>query len=303
MRQRLLSEAALHALSANRNDTLVVETPPYWNPGSAWSQADFFGGLDQPWLQMVDLPSVVAGSPATSPPARGPVYPNADRKAQVPFPNLLATRELTQTGDTFASLLTLNDTVGDVLARSAMLASSQSSREAPARALRQASSSIDYVRGQMQQVRVEGPPFVMMSSQEGAISVKLVNDLDQPVTVGIGAQSRGGGLTVSSPDPVKLGPGERTAIRLETHSNDIGVHSVTVYATTADGVPVGAITQFNVRTSHVSTVIWVIMAIGGGLLLIAIVVRLYRRVRRRKSTHGPLLPREPTDRSGQKLTT
>ena len=66
------------------------------------------------------------------------------------------------------------------------------------------------------------------------------------------------------------------------------------YATTADGVPVGAITQFNVRTSHVSTVIWVIMAIGGAVLLLAIVVRLFRRVRRRRRTHGPLLSRDDT---------
>jgi hypothetical protein len=56
-----------------------------------------------------------------------------------------------------------------------------------------------------------------------------------------------------------------------------------------------------VRTSNVSTVIWVIMAIGGGLLLLAIVVRLYRRIRLRKSTHGPLLPKERTDRPGQEL--
>jgi hypothetical protein len=142
----------------------------------------------------------------------------------------------------------------------------------------------------------------MMSSQQGAISVRLVNDLDQPVTVGVQAQARGGRLQVSAGEPVRLGPGERTAVRLEAHSTDIGVHSVTVYATTADGTPVGGGAQFDVRTSHVSTVIWVIIGVGAAVLFLAIVVRLVRRLRRRRRTHGPLLPRpaapDPADPSG-----
>ena len=64
MRQRLLAESALHALSAERDQPLVVSTPPYWDPGSTWSDADFFAGLDQPWLRLVDLPSIVSGAGA-----------------------------------------------------------------------------------------------------------------------------------------------------------------------------------------------------------------------------------------------
>jgi hypothetical protein len=67
----------------------------------------------------------------------------------------------------------------------------------------------------------------------------------------------------------------------------------------------GSLTQFSVRTSRVSTVIWVIMAAGGALLFLAIVIRLVRRVRRRKATHGPRLPRDPDRHStglpGQEL--
>jgi O-antigen ligase len=52
-------------------------------------------------------------------------------------------------------------------------------------------------------------------------------------------------------------------------------------------------------------VIWVIMGVGGGLLFLAIVIRLIRRIRRRKATHGPLLPRDPAGSrrqpSGQEL--
>ena len=43
------------------------------------------------------------------------------------------------------------------------------------------------------------------------------------------------------------------------------------------------------------------MAAGAALLFLAIGVRLYRRVRRRKSTHGPRLPRDTSGLPGQEL--
>jgi hypothetical protein len=166
-------------------------------------------------------------------------------------------------------------------------------------------STNDYVRSQMQQVRVEGPSFVMMSGGEGPIQLTLVNGLDEPVRVGITARTRSSDLEVSEVEPVTLGPGRRTAVRLEVRSSDIGVHAVTLLATDADGRPLGSLTQLSVRTSRVSTVIWVIMAAGGALLFLAIVIRLVRRVRRRKATHGPRLPRDPdrpsTGLPGQEL--
>ena len=93
----------------------------------------------------------------------------------------------------------------------------------------------------MQAVRIEGPPFVMMSSEDGPIQVTLVNGLDQPVRVGIaaadpqlGPEDRRGRRRVT------LGPGQRTAIRLQATSNDIGVHAVTLVATDTRGQPASA---------------------------------------------------------------
>jgi hypothetical protein len=153
----------------------------------------------------------------------------------------------------------------------------------------------------MQSVRIEGPSFVMMSGEDGPIQVTLVNGLDQRVRVGIGAQTRSSGLRIRPHDDVTLGPGRRTAVRLEATSRDIGVHAVTLIVTDSDGNPLGSLTQVSVRTSRVSTVIWVIMAVGGVLLFLAIGVRLFRRVRRRKSTHGPRLPRDKRRLPGQEL--
>jgi hypothetical protein len=299
MRQRLLAATALHALSPEADQPLVVSTPPYWDPGGGWSQSDFFAGLAQPWLRMVDLPAVVsAGGPSASGPgqdtARRPTYRRSDRRAEVPLRNLVSTERLARTGQTYGGLLSANDTVEGVLARIGMLASSQAVRDDPDTAREQVDSTTDYIRSQIQQVRVEGPDFVMMSGGDGPIQVTLVNGLDQPVRVGITARTRSRDLRISEVEPVTLGPGSRRSVQLDVRSSEIGVHAVTLLTTDANGDPVGGLTQFSVRTSRVSTVIWVIMAAGGALLFIAIVVRLIRRVRRRKATHGPRLPRDPS---------
>jgi hypothetical protein len=297
VRQRLLSDAALHAMSADRDRVLVVSTPEYWNPGPAWSESDFFAGLDQPWLRMVDLPGVVAeagnAGEATT------VYPRAERANELPTENLRSTRALSRVGRTFAELLSANDSVDDILARVAMLASSQNARSNPVRARAQAALTAGYVRSQLRRVHIEGPSFVMMSGESGLVQITVVNDLDQPVTVGIRSQTSSPDLKIDQVDPITLGPGRRNSLRLEARSRDIGVHPVTMVATTADGTPIGSRTQFTVRTSNVSTVIWFIMVVGGGLLFLAIVIRLIRRIRRRKSTHGPLLHRDRTSPPSQ----
>ena len=148
-------------------------------------------------------------------------------------------------------------------------------------------------------MHIEGPSFVMMSGESGLVQITVVNDLDQPVTVGIRSQTSSPDLKIDQVDPITLGPGRRNSLRLAARSRDIGVHPVTMVATTADGTPIGSRTQFTVRTSNVSTVIWLIMVVGGGLLFLAIVIRLIRRIRRRKSTHGPLLHRDRTSPPSQ----
>ncbi len=294
VRQRLLSDAALHALSPSADQPLVVSLPTGWDPGAGWPASRFFEALDTPWLQLVDLASVVttAAPPGPDDPARGPVYPDRSRLAEVPTANLDATRSLLRTGTVYARLLTLNDTVDGALARMAMLASSYHARPDPVAARTAVLRTDAAIRSRMMRVRVEGPPFVMMSGQSGPIQVTLVNGLERQVTVGLRVRTPGSDLRVAPVAPVTLGPGRRMSVRLEASSADIGVHSVRLMTTDAEGVPLGSTTQFSVRTSHVSTVIWVIIAAGGGLLLLAVVIRLVRRVRRRKAGFGPLLPHD-----------
>ena len=293
VRQRLLADSALHAMSSRRGQPLVVTMPPTWDPGDAWRVSRFFSGLSTPWLQLVGVGSAVAtaSSPAPGASKPTPVYPDRERAAELPRDNLHATRTLIRSGGVFAGLLTDDHGVDDVLARVAMLASSTQVRDLAADARAQARRSNRYVRDQMARVRIEGPQFVMMSGESGPIQVTLVNDLEDRVRVGVAVRTPGSDLRIDPVQPVTLAPGRRTTVQLHGRSHDIGVHSVVLSTTDASGHPLGSRVQFSVRTSHVSTVIWVIMGVAAALLLVAIVIRLVRRVRRRRATHGPLLRR------------
>lgn len=289
LRQRILSEAAVHALSDQSDQPLVVSAPQLWNPGGDWRLADFFAGLEQPWLQPVPLPSVTSaedpGRPAKD--ARGRVelrYPPSEAAAEVPVANLAASDDLDLVGEAFANLLTRNDTVDESIAKSAMLGSTYRARWQPLAALARTREATTRLRTLMNRVRIEGPSFVTMSSGEGTFAITVVNDLDEPVTVGVEVRTGSDELRITTPDPVSLGPGQRSSVRLRATSEDVGLHSVTLVPTNSDGRAVGSPATFNVRSSQVGLVIWLIMGLGATVLFAASGYRIAQRLRSRKST-------------------
>ena len=69
----------------------------------------------------------------------------------------------------------------------------------------------------------------------------------------------------------------------------IGIRSVRVDLVTASGERLYVGPTFSIRSSQVARWVWVAMALGSALLFLTIVVRIVRRVRSRRSTHGPVL--------------
>ncbi len=291
LRQRILSEAAVHALTGADSQPLVVTTPQLWDPGTEWRSADFFGGLDVPWLHTVDLTSATAVAGAVSGPDKqydAPLaYPRASLRAELPTANLLVSDELRATGVAFAALLTRNDTVDEALAKTAMLASSVHARERRHRGVVATRRVSEYIRSLMARVSIDGPPFVTMSSGQGTFQVTVVNDLDQPVTVGIRPDTAGDGLLIEQPQPVSLGPGQRASVRLKATSTNIGVYSVTLVPTTSEGHQLSGSTKLSIRSSQVGLVIWIIMGVGAAILFVAIAIRITRRIGERRSNPVP----------------
>ena len=293
VRQRLLADAALHALSGDRDRTLVRFLPPQWDPGEDWQRARFFEGLDVPWLTPVDVGDVltgVSGEPAVDP-AQDLVYPDAALQAELPLPTVLATESLIAEGSTVEELVTVESAIDELVVRQALLTSSVWSRPRPGRAADRAVATRDRVTGGLEAITVRGPSFVTMSSETGTFQVTVINGLDQRVTVGLRASVPGGDLELSTPEPLELPPNGRGAMRIDARASDIGVHLVTLQPVSTEGTPLGESTQLSIRSSRVGLILWFVMGIGGTALLVAIVLRIWRRVRQRRRTHGPVLRR------------
>jgi len=136
---------------------------------------------------------------------------------------------------------------------------------------------------------VNGPTFVTMSSENGTFPVTLVNGLDRAVTVGLRTTVTGDGLRIATPEPVRLPPRGRVVMRLDATASDIGVHEVTLQPITRTGTSVGRTATLSIRSSQVGAILWIAMAVGAVLLFAAIALRIWRRIRQRRRTHGPLL--------------
>lgn len=286
LRQRILAEAAARALTGDAEQPLVVTVPERWDPGDEWRSAGFFSGLDVPWLRPVDLPFALA---ATDPePHEGQLsYPRELRRQELPVANVTATHELDVAGSVLAGLLSRNDTVDGEIGRAAMLGSSVHVRPAPDRGLRMTRRITGQVRGQLNRVYVEGSSLVTMSSETGNFSVTVVNGLEEPVTVGLRVRTGSEALDIRTPDLVSLGPGQRASVRLAVRAQGTGVHSVQVIPTTEDGRPLGRSTRIKVRSSQVGLVIWLIIGTGAAVFVVAIALRVSRRMRSRTGKGRP----------------
>ena len=296
VRQRLLAEGALHALSADRSQPMLALLPAWWDPGPGWRAARFVGGLSQRWLELVQVQDVrrdARPSPLLLP--EGLTYPEEEEAAELPASVLEETDDLITQGATYESVFVEVGSVGDRLARQALLSASVWNRGRPALAADRARSAADLVQTVLGEIEVRSPPFVTLSSEDGDFLVTLANGLGERVRVGLRASVSGPGLQLSTPTTITLEPNERRSVRIPARSTGLGIHRVTLQPTTESGLPLGTPATLSVRTSSVGLFLWIIMAGGAAVLFGAIAVRIVRRMRRRSDTSEPLLP-EDADR-------
>ena len=281
VRQRLLAEAALHALSPDARQPLVAVLPPGWDPGAGWRRADFFTAFDQPWISPVGLTGAVAPSPADRLDLLA--HPDAEAAAQLGTALLSTAAELVERGVTLDAMLVENDTIGDRLTRQALLGASVWSRRRPGLAGERLAGVLDLVQAWFDEVTVQVVGFVTLSSGTGQFGATLVNGLEQTVRVGLDVTVSGGrDLELSTPASADLAPGERRALRIEASASGVGIHEVTLQPVSETGTPLGAPATLSIRTSNVGRIVWVVMAVGGLLLFVAVVLRIARRVRTRR---------------------
>ncbi|GAA1125124.1 DUF6049 family protein [Nocardioides aquiterrae] len=279
MRQRIVSEAAIRLLTPGRKPLIAV-FPPAWAPESA---SGFWQGLDLDWLNLTTVASAMQRQ-GTDVPVRRLKYPDRQAELQLDLPSFAATDALVRAGDTLQNLLTENDQVAAEVRDEAWTDLSYSSRLRPERTRDSADRSRTWIETRLRGVTVDAPRAVILSSGSGRFAATVTNTLDEPVSVKVEAVAEPP-LRVGVPtQTIDLGADERTTVLLNASSSGVGIQNVTLRLTDVDGVPLGSSDDVPVRSNRVSNVIWLIVGTGIALLLGAIVVRLFRRVRAARNT-------------------
>ena len=274
MRQRLLSEASVRFLLARR-PPIVAVLPPDWLPGDG---SAYFAGLDAPWLNLASVQRATAPVRARDVTVDRLRYPNWQARAELDAANFASAAALANAGQSLQNLLTLNNIVGGTVADEALGSMSYSSRVRPNAARAATDQSRDWIEERLNQVAVQAPDAVTLSSSSGRFSTTIRNDLNQPVTVSLEARTDDR-LRIEGEPRVDVPANGRTTVLLRARTNENGIHRVTLVVTDKKGAPLGGTTALSIRSAQISNVIWLFFGLGGLLLVGAIVVRVVRRVR------------------------
>ncbi len=246
---------------------------------TAEDAADFFAGLDAPWLDLTTLTRATARVGEVVD-ADAIDYPVRQDEFELDPDTFRAADELIADGNALQNLLTLNDRVGGELTEEALTGTSYAARQSQFVARSGLNRAGDWVQDKLRAVEIGAPPGVTLSSASGEFVATITNRLNEPVTVSVLARS-GDGIEITPTAPVELEARSRTSVLLQARTTEASVNNVTLLLTDADGTPLGSTDTLPIRSAQVSDVIWVIIGSGLLLMFVAILLRLVRRIRGR----------------------
>ena len=277
LRQQIVSEAALRLLSPGRKP-LVVVLPLDWSPDST---TGFFEGLDVAWLNLTDVDGL-AGRPDVRVPGTELTYPARQQRRELDAANFTSATALEAVGETLQNILTRNDQIASDVRDETLTGLSYANRLRPDAARAAADRSRRWIQDQLAEVTVSAPRAVTLSSSTGRFATTLTNGLDEPVTVRLEALADEP-LRIEGPENIQIAADSSTSVLLDASSAQLGVSNIELVVTDETGTPLGSTDQLPIRSVQVSQVIWVIVGAGVGLLFGAIIIRLFRRVRRART--------------------
>ncbi len=295
--QRWLVETALVAAELpNRGRTLVVAPPRRAALDLAVAGAALADSARVPWVCPVRLADVAAAAEAC-PGAAAPSYA-PDRAVQLPQPEpgapALGAALVRQVATLRADALQLTGAVvqgGTDEAqqlrtrtqRAWLRGESSAWRESPARGLRFAALAAADVADLRAKVYVL-TGRILLTSNNGRVSVSVVNELDQPVTVALRLRAPSDARLSRVQTEVLEIPARRSVpVQVDATTSTSGRFVVRAQLLDREGVPFGAPKDLLVRSTRYGVVAVAVTGIAAGVLLVAVGVRLVRRAWRRRA--------------------
>ena len=298
--QRWLVETAMIAAEApSVSRTLVVAPPRRGELVAAVGAAALWDTGRLPWLCPVSLAAVAAGSDScvgeTTPEPREPTP--AQLEPRRPNDVLLSSRYLR---GVLAARRASTQLTDQVLAPGQSEAVKTTARLLRARARAESSAwrdnpadgeqMLDLLGDDLADLRGKvhlevGRGTVTLTSRTGVISVNVVNELGQPVRVGVQLEAANRARLSLSEVPVEtIPPGSSTQINLRVTSATSGQFAVRAQLVDRGGSPFGQTAELVVRSTQYGRVALAVTGVGAGVLLVAVGFRISRRALRRERT-------------------
>lgn len=285
IRQRLLSETAVLAFGAAASDDeaaapgLVHLADADWDPGVGLAGSDFLDELATSWISSTPLADQLPGDEAAA--RVRPADPDElDRggAANVSEAVVRAARGIRGSATLVQSLVGVESRLLRWYDRAAALALSSHQRDESAATAERADTVSAQLDRLLDEVVVEGPEFVTLSSDSGSFPITVTNHLPRPITVGLSLSDSANVLRFGEVPMETIGAGGSAQLTLEVGAPELGVTAVTAGLVAPNGRAFGTPAAFNLRSSVVGAVIWVAFGAGGLFLVLLVVRRLGRRV-------------------------
>ena len=311
----LVAEVAIRAAQDGNNSHYVVITPPRnVDPDPTAAGAAMLDTAHTSWSTALSLGAATA---QIAPVKQGALH---EQPLQTPLPSstIEAARYLTGSLPSAVSLLTdpthpsastrdieAGAAAGDTatlleeLPAGLQRAESAEWADTPATGAKIATSLQSQVQGFLGGVRLIHPTTgtYTLGSSDSPLPVTIENTLDVPVFVRLHVAAVGGlpGFSAGDVGVQQVGPGSRLAVRIPAHVDRAGRIRVRVELTTPGGQRLGTPLELSVRTTAFGEIGKIITFVAGGILALALLIRLLRALRRWRH-HGGGEPAAPAPR-------
>lgn len=296
--QRLLAELAMITAEApNDSRTIVLAPPRRWDPSPAYARALAADLTTIPWLTGVDALQAAGGEPVD----RGAlVYPADARRHELPA------RQLADLGSVQSQVADFRNALSNEDAAAVLAPYGDAVRRAGSSAWRTATPAgqayvsallrqIGALRGRVA-VSTSATGDYTLASSDSPLLLTVQNRLSVPVSVRIRLTTPAG-FETKDVGVQQVPPNGKRSVQVQVSVQRTGTFPVKVQAVTPSGGALGQEVTLSVRSTAYGGLALGITGLAFAVLVLAVLLRLYRRWRARR-TQPPIAAGSPADRIG-----
>jgi hypothetical protein len=277
--QRFLAETLMIQAEQPFDQRAVVLAPDRrWAPAAAYARALIMDSGRVPWIQPVSLSDVAAGPVYTKVVRQALSYPPSARPAELSQRYLARVRATKARADLFAAILPTGAPAARSYDDAVLRGLSSAWRDDPTAGAHTLEAVRASLATTMRRVRIASPPnsFVTLTSHSGTVPVTVSNELDTPVHVVVGISSQHLKLSGSGRTEEPIPAHRQSTIDVRAAAQTSGVFPLEVTLYTPSGQSYQTVKLY-VRSTAYGAVALIITGGATAVLMLAVVVRLFRR--------------------------